>query len=121
MLYLKNVQLLLPRCRQPLAKLLLHLGERCTTLKDRLCAFSTVFAFYFAAINLFCFYVAYANSLVNNLPALDQLPPFPAAVCITLALITMSFVLITYVIQNRIFAQGFTRLPLMECHANESH
>jgi hypothetical protein len=103
--YLHNVRRLLPRKPQPLRSLLFHIGERCSTPGQRWLPFATVLAFYFAAVNLFCFYIAYANSLVNDLPALSQLPPLPAAVCIALALITLVFVLITH--------------QILRCPANE--
>jgi len=96
--YLKNVQRLRPRNPQPLRSLLFHLGEGCNASSQRWLPFATVLAFYFAAVNLFCFYIAYANSLVNDLPSLSHLPPLPAAVCIALALITALFLIVTHAI-----------------------
>jgi hypothetical protein len=66
-----------------------------TSQTKRSRALATVFAFYFAMINLFCFYIAYANWLVTDLPALRKLPEFPAAICIALVAITMLFFTLT--------------------------
>jgi hypothetical protein len=104
--YLRNLHVLMPKQQQPLSTLIFHLGERCSSFRERCLQFGTVFAFYFAAVNLFCFYVTYCNSLVTNLPALSQLPALPAAVCIALVLITAAFLLITHrILQPSFFAE----------------
>jgi hypothetical protein len=100
--YLKNVPKLKPRTRQHLGSLIFHLGEDCSTAGEPWLPFTSVFAFYFAAANLFCFYIAYANSLVNNLPALRLLPPLPAAVAIALVLITAVFIIVTHHLIRRL-------------------
>lgn len=96
MFYLRNVHRLRPAEQQPLSNLLFHLGEQHHSLLERFIQFATVFAFYFAGANLFCFYVVFANSLVTNLHALSQLPPFPAAVCAAMAVITGFFLIVTH-------------------------
>jgi hypothetical protein len=100
MFYAANVHVLFPRRPQPFIKFLQHLGETNQDLRKRLKAFAVVFAFYFAAMNLFCFYIAYANSLVNDLPAISRLPALPAVVCISLALATIAFAAVTFLLHR---------------------
>jgi hypothetical protein len=93
--YLNNVQILFPRAHPNLFNFALHIGERCSGIRQRLRALAATFAFYFAAINLFCFYIAYANSLVTDLSALSKLPALPAAIAMSLVAISVSFILVT--------------------------
>lgn len=95
MFYLRNVQSLATNKKESLKTMLVHLGEKHNAPKHRFLQFATVLSFYFAAVNLFCFYVTYANAQVNNLAVLSQLPPLPAAVAIALAFITVVFVVVT--------------------------
>jgi hypothetical protein len=53
-------------------------------------ALLTVIAFYFACMNFLCLYVAFANSLVENLPAISVLPPLPAVIVVFIVLITIA-------------------------------
>ena len=55
----------------------------------------TIFAFFFAWINVFYLYIAYANSL-DNPNALEQLPSVPVAILIFVAMLAIAFSLMTY-------------------------
>jgi hypothetical protein len=98
--YLRNVSAIMPSQQKSLCRLIFHLGERSNVLSARFVQFFTVLSFYFAAVNLFMFYVVYANSKVTDLHALSQLPPFPAAVCIGLIVMTAAFLFVTQRLQS---------------------
>lgn len=110
--YLQNIEKLAPLKPCSPETLVFHLGERCSNFEKQWLPFVTVLSFYFAAINLFCFYIAYANSLVNNLPVLSLLPPLPGAVGAALALITAAFVITTHKILNLSTRHPATPAPI---------
>lgn len=99
--YLSNVHVLFPKAFSGLLSFALMLGDRCIGVRQRARALATVLAFYFASINLFCFYIAYANSLVTDLPALSKLPALPAAIALSICAITAVFFLASYAAARR--------------------
>jgi hypothetical protein len=99
--YLNNVHILFPRVNSGPFSFVLKLGERCIEVRHRLRALAVVFAFYFAAINLFCFYIAYTNYLVTDLPTLSTLPALPAAIAVSLLAISISFIIVTMCLRRR--------------------
>ena len=93
--YLSNVDRLFPSEACSLPGFLRQMGDRSRNVRERLLALFTLFAFFFAGIQLFYFYIAYWNSLEN--PAdLDRLPSVPAAVSIMIALLSIAFAAVTY-------------------------
>lgn len=94
-----------------LMSFMLHLGERNNTLRVRLRAFTTVLAFCFAAINLFCFYISYPNSPVKDLKSLSRLPPLLMAAKIAVLLITIAFILVTHALAKGRVDRGRGKLP----------
>jgi hypothetical protein len=72
-----------------------HMGERSRTARDRAAALFTVFAFFFAGLTFFYFYIAYQNSITD--PAtLDRLPSTPVAVLLYVLLLCAAFVAMTW-------------------------
>ncbi len=93
--YLSNVERLFPREACSLFGFLRHMGDRSRTQGERLLALFTLFAFFFAGIQLFYLYIAFWNSLES--PALlDRLPSVPSAVLMMLALLSIAFATVTY-------------------------
>jgi hypothetical protein len=72
-----------------------HMGERSRTWPDRAAALFTIFAFFFAGLTFFYFYIAYQNALTD--PAtLDRLPSTPMAVLAYVVLLCVAFLVLTY-------------------------
>jgi hypothetical protein len=72
-----------------------HMGERSQTWRDRAAALFTIFAFFFAGLTFFYFYIAYQNSITD--PAtLDRLPSVPVAVGAYVLSLGIVFVEMTY-------------------------
>jgi hypothetical protein len=72
-----------------------HMGERSTNWRERATALFTVFAFFFAGLTFFYFYIAYQNSITD--PAvLDRLPSTPVAVLAYVLLLCVAFHLLTF-------------------------
>ena len=94
--YLGNQVRLFPRGTGLRARAFLtHMGERSQTWRDRAAALFTIFAFFFAGLTFFYFYIAYQNSITE--PAqLDRLPSTPAAVLLYVVALGLAFVTLTY-------------------------
>jgi hypothetical protein len=94
--YLANRLRLFPRAGGlGFASFVRHMGERSTSWRERGLALFTVFAFFFAGLTFFYFYIAYQNSITD--PAqLDRLPSTPVAVLGYVALLGLAFVAMTY-------------------------
>jgi len=94
--YLWNRERLFPRAAGAgMASFVRHLGERSADWRGRARALFTVFAFFFAGLTFFYFYIAYQNSIED--PAqLERLPSTPMAVLLYVALLGVAFVLVTY-------------------------
>ncbi|HYX68775.1 MAG TPA: hypothetical protein VE825_06560 [Terriglobales bacterium] len=93
--YLAHRHRLFPEHAGSLAQFVLHLGSRCGSRGERLAALFTVFAFFFAGLNLLYFYIAYTNWLQDPV-WLDRLPSAPVAVMMVVAGLAISFVLLTW-------------------------
>lgn len=72
-----------------------RLGNRSQSLQERLLALFTMFAFFFAGIQLLFFYVAYLN-LLENPEAFEGLPSFPVSIVLLVALLGLALVALTY-------------------------
>jgi hypothetical protein len=94
--YLGNRERLFPRASGdgPL-RFLGHMGERSAGWRERGAALFTVFAFFFAGLTFFYFYIAYQNSLTDP-AAVDRLPSVPAAVGLYVLGLCAAFVGLTY-------------------------
>ena len=94
--YLGNRARLFPRVAglAPRA-FLLHMGERSASWRERGAALFTIFAFYFAGLTFFYFYIAYQNSITDP-TQLDRLPSTAVAVLAYVVLLVIAFVLLTY-------------------------
>jgi|GEM_PF-2755555 len=94
--YLGNRSRIFPRASGlgPLT-VIRHLGERSASWRERGAALFTIFAFFFAGLTFFYFYIAYQNSITD--PAqLDRLPSTPLAVLLYVVGLGVAFVLLTY-------------------------
>ncbi len=93
--YLSNLERLFPNQTDSFIDFLLQMGEQARTLRDRVLALFTVFAFFFAGMNLLYFYIAYTNSIED--PALlNRLPSAPVAVFMAVVALTITFTILTY-------------------------
>jgi hypothetical protein len=94
--YLGNRSRLAPRASDlKFPAFLTHMGERSQTWRERAGALFTIFAFFFAGLTFFYFYIAYQNSITD--PAqLDRLPSTPAAVLLYGVALGVAFVVLTY-------------------------
>ncbi|MFQ5931085.1 MAG: hypothetical protein ACE5MM_01625 [Nitrospiraceae bacterium] len=93
--YLVNRERLFPPGAASLPQFLVCLGTRSATFRERIVALFTVFAFFFAGVQLFYFYIAYVNSLVHS-ELRNHLPSVPLALFLLLGALTIAFVAITY-------------------------
>lgn len=95
-LYLGNRERLFPRAASLTPwGFMRHMGERSASWRERSAALFTIFAFFFAGLTFFYFYIAYQNSITD--PAqLDRLPSTPAAVLLYVVGLGVAFVLLTY-------------------------
>jgi hypothetical protein len=92
---LVNRARLFPREAGSLPQFLGRLGTRPETFRERIVALFTEFAFFFAGVQLFYFYIAYVNSLVHSVFP-HYLPSVPLALFLLLGALTIAFVAITY-------------------------
>lgn len=94
--YLANRSRLFPRAAGLAPRAFFsHLGERSTTWRERAAALFTIFAFFFAGLTFFYFYIAYQNS-VTDPATLDRLPSTPVAVLAYVLALCGVFFLMTY-------------------------
>ena len=93
--YLAHREQLFPHASATtLGAFLRGLGSRAQTMPERLRNLFTVFAFFFAGLTFFYFYIALQNWIVD--PALiDKLPSVPVAVGTYVALLCVAFVFFT--------------------------
>ena len=99
--YLARRHRLFPDKAGSLGGFILRLGSRSRTRGERLRALLTVFAFFFAGLNLLYFYIAYTNWLQDP-ERLDRLPSAPVAVMIFVAGLAIAFAVLTW----RAFLRG---------------
>lgn len=93
--YLSRREVIYPRKARSLLEFLLRMGSRAGTFRERLLGLFTVFAFFFAWLNVFYFYIAYTNSL-DNLAALERLPSVPVAIFVFVVILAIAFSIVTY-------------------------
>ena len=93
--YLINRELLFPV--QPCSPLefLARMGSRARTLRERLLGLFTIFAFFFAGINLFYFYIAYLN-WVDDPEGFAFLPSVPVSLLLIVSTLAALFAVLTY-------------------------
>ena len=104
--YLAHRHRLFPERAGSLGQFLLRLGSRARTRSQRLGALFTVFAFFFAGLNLLYFYIAGTNWL-RDPDWLDRLPSAPVAVVLFVAGLALAFALLTW----RAFQRAGERSP----------
>ncbi|HUK87854.1 MAG TPA: hypothetical protein VLT85_09335 [Terriglobales bacterium] len=102
--YLAHRHRLFPHQAGSLGHFVLQLGSRSRTRGERLSALFTVFAFFFAGLNLLYFYIACTNWLQDP-EWLDRLPSAPVAVMLFVAGLALAFALLTW----RAFQRGSER------------
>jgi hypothetical protein len=93
--YLSQRETIYPAQARSLLHFLMQMGSRARTFRERLLGLFTIFAFFFAWMNVFYFYVAFTNSL-DNLDALERLPSVPLSILILVATLAIAFSLTTY-------------------------
>jgi hypothetical protein len=93
--YLINRKLLFPV--QPCSPLefLARMGSRAHTFRERLLGLFTMFAFFFAGINLLYFYIAYLN-WVDDPEAFAYLPSIPVSLLLLVSTLAALFAALTY-------------------------
>ena len=89
--YLTNRERLFPLQARSLGNFVAHIGSCARTSRDRLLAAFTLFAFFFAGINLLYFYIAYVN-WVDDPELLNLLPSAPVAIMLVLIVLTITFI-----------------------------
>ena len=72
-----------------------HMGERSANWREKSTALFTIFAFFFAGLTFFYFYIAYQNSITDP-SQLDRLPSTPVAVLLYVVGLGIAFVMLTY-------------------------
>ena len=93
--YLSNRERLFPARAGSVPEFLRQMGNRSRNPRERLAALFTLFAFFFAGIQLLYFYIAYLN-WVEEPDLLIHLPSVPAAILILIISLSIAFVAITY-------------------------
>lgn len=102
--YLANRRRLYPSRPVRFREFLFRMGEGSSNLRDRFVAIFTMFAFFFAGIQFFGFYVALWN-WIENPYLLERFPSVPLAVLSLLAILLALFLYYTY----RAFSVEMTR------------
>jgi len=93
--YLSRRETIYPAQARSLLDFLLRMGSRARTFRERMLGLFTIFAFFFAWMNVFYVYIAYTNSL-DNLEVLEQLPSIPVSILIFVTTLAIAFSLTTY-------------------------
>jgi hypothetical protein len=93
--YLSHREAIYPAQARSLLHFLVRMGSRARTFRERLLGLFTIFAFFFAWVNVFYFYIAYTNSL-DNPDVLEKLPSVPVSILILVAGLAIAFSLTTY-------------------------
>ncbi len=99
--YLSNVARLFPKQAASPVEFLRRLGDGSENRRERLLALFTMFAFFFAGIQSFYFYISYLNWLDDPQLA-DRLPSAPLAALLLIVLLAVLFGVVTY----RAFQKG---------------
>lgn len=93
--YLSQRETIYPAQARSLLHFLMRMGSRARTFRERLLGLFTIFAFFFAWVNVFYFFIAYTNSL-DNPNVLERLPSVPVSILIFVATLVIAFLLTTY-------------------------
>jgi hypothetical protein len=93
--YLINRKLLFPVQPCSLLEFLARMGSRARTLRERLLGLFTIFAFFFAGVNVFYFYIAYLN-WVDDPESLAFLPALPVSLLLLVSTLAALFAVLTY-------------------------
>ena len=93
--YLGHRETIYPPHARSLLQFLMRMGSRARTFRERLLGLFTIFAFFFAWVNVFYFYIAFTNSL-NNPDMLEKLPSVPVSILTLIAMLAIAFSLTTY-------------------------
>ena len=93
--YLSQRETIYPAQARSLLHFLMRMGSRARTFRERLLGLFSIFAFFFAWVNVFYFYIAYTNSL-DNPDVLEKLPSVPVSILILVATLAIAFSLTTY-------------------------
>ncbi len=93
--YLSHRERLFPDRCESFFDFIGRMGNRSRNVRERFVALFTLFAFFFAGIQLLYFYIAYLNS-VDEQSILDALPSVPMVILILMTLLGTAFVLTTY-------------------------
>lgn len=93
--YLTRREMIYPTQARSLLHFLLRMGTRAHTFRERVLSLFTIFAFFFAWINVFYLYIAYRNSL-DKLDVLERLPSVPVSALIFVAALAIAFSFTTY-------------------------
>jgi len=93
--YLSQRETIYPAQARSLLQFLMRMGSRARTFRERLLGLFTIFAFFFAWVNVLYFYIAYTNSL-DNPDVLEKLPSVPVSILLLVATLAIAFSLTTY-------------------------
>ncbi len=93
--YLSRRATIFPAQADSLLQFLMRMGSCTRTHRERLVGLFAIFAFFFAWINAFYFYIACTNSL-DDPNALQKLPSISAALLIFVTTLAIAFSLTTY-------------------------
>lgn len=93
--YLSQRAAIFPARADSLWQFLMRMGGCAHTQRERLLGLFAIFAFFFAWINAFYFYIAYTNSL-DDPDVLQKLPSVSVALIIFVATLAIAFSLTTY-------------------------
>jgi hypothetical protein len=104
--YLSRREIIYPAQARSLLHFLTRMGSRARTFRERLLGLFTIFAFFFAWVNVFYFYIAYTNSL-DNPEMLEKLPSVPVSILALIAMLAIAFSLMTY----RAFRRSMIQKP----------
>ena len=90
--FLSNLHRLFPTRACSFPQFLARMGDRSRTRRERLAALFTLFAFFFAGIQLLYFYIAYLNWTDNP----QHLPSVPVAILVLIAAVGAVFAGVSY-------------------------
>jgi hypothetical protein len=93
--YLSQRETIYPAHARSLLQFVMRMGSRTRTHRERLLGLFVIFAFFFAWINAFYFYIAYTNSL-DDPDVLQKLPSVSVSLLLFVATLAIAFSLTTY-------------------------
>ena len=93
--YLSQRETFYPAHARSLLQFVMRMGNRTRTHRERLLGLFAIFAFFFAWLSAFYFYIAYTNSL-DDPDVLQKLPSISVSLLIFVATLAIAFSLTTY-------------------------